>query len=74
MIKKVGLSLIGILFLGLYILVSDAIFSGSDNITYVKEEMMFGSMTLLGVFITMTIVLLIVCNYIIDNIFKKKKK
>jgi len=65
----------GILFLGTYIPISLKVFSGSDQtIHYAQNEIMFGSYTLIGAFIFMTIILLIVCNYIIDLLFKKKNK
>ena len=73
MIKKIGLSIITILFLGVYISISIKIFSGSDpQIHYVQNELMFGSSTLLGAFIFMTIISLIMCNYLINLMFKKK--
>ena len=75
MIKKVGLFIIGVLFLGTYIPISLKVFSGSDQtIHYSQNELLFGSYTLIGAFIFMTIILLIVCNYIIDLLLKKKNQ
>ena len=73
MIKKIGLCVIGLLFFGTYIPLSLNIFFAPDQqIHYVKNELMFGSYTLLGAFIFMTIILLIVCNYFIDILLKKR--
>ena len=75
MVKKLGLFIVGILFLGIYISVSLKVFTGSEqSIHYAQNELMFGSYTLIGAFIFMTIILLIVCNYIIDLLFKTKNK
>jgi hypothetical protein len=74
MFKKICFGIIGIFFLGVYGAISSKIFSGSDQtIYYAQNELMFGSYTLLGSFIFMTIILLIVCNYLIDLLFKNKK-
>jgi hypothetical protein len=55
--------------------IASKVFSGSDQqIYYAQNELMFGSYTLLGGFIFMTIILLIVCNYLIDLLFKSKHK
>ncbi len=75
MIKKIGLFIVGMLFLGIYISISLKVFSGSEqSIHYAQNELMFGSYTLIGAFIFMTIILLIVCNYLIDLLFKTKNK
>lgn len=75
MIKNIGLCIIGIVFLGIYGAIASKVFSVSDQqIHYVQNELMFGSYTLLGSFIFMTIILLIVCNYLIDLLAKKNKK
>jgi hypothetical protein len=75
MFKKIGFGIIGILFLGVYGAIASKVFSGSDQqIHYAQNELMFGSYTLLGGFIFMTIILLIVCNYLIDLLFKRKHK
>jgi hypothetical protein len=74
MVKKIGFFLMGLLFLGIYIPLSIKVFSGSDqNIYYAQNELMVGSYTLVGAFIFMTIILLIVCNYLIDLVFKNKQ-
>ena len=73
MIKKIGLTLIGVIFLTVYAGLAGKLFSGGDNtVYYAQNELMFGSYTLIGTFIFMTIILLIMCNYIIDLLFKKK--
>lgn len=73
MYKKVGWSLIAVVYLGLYIMVADAMFFGGVSTSgYVKSELMFGSVSILGAFITMTIILLVVCNYAIDFYYRDK--
>lgn len=63
-----------LIFIGLYILVCLKIFYGnSQGIIYIQDEVSFGSVTFLGVFISMTIMLWIVCNYLIDAYTKRKK-
>ncbi|KMT63986.1 hypothetical protein XM47_16915 [Catenovulum maritimum] len=75
MIKKIGFFIMGILFMGIYIPLSLKVFSGSEqNIHYAQNGLMFGSYTLIGSFIFMTILLLIICNYLIDKIFIKTSK
>jgi hypothetical protein len=75
MFKKIGLFIIGILFLGVYGAISSKVFSDSEQqIHHAQNELMFGNYTLLGGFKFMTIILLIVCNYLIDILFKNKKK
>ena len=74
MIKIIGLAIIGIIFLGTYIGISIKIFSGSEQVSYVQNELMFGSISLLGGFIFMTIILLIICNYFINEFYKNRKK
>jgi len=74
MIKKIGFTIVGIMFLGVYISISIKLFSGSgSDVQYVKNELMFGSDTLLGGFIFMTLILLIICNKFIDSFFKNKR-
>lgn len=75
LIKKLGFFIIGIFFLGLYASISVQVFSGKDiGVQYIQSEFMFGSVTLLGLFVTMTIILLIVCNYLVDKFIKNSKK
>jgi len=75
MIKIIGLTIIGIIFLGTYIGISIQVFSGSgQKVSYVQNELMFGSTSLLGGFIFMTIILLIICNYFINKFYKNRKK
>ena len=75
MIKKIGFTIMGVLFLGIYISLALTLFSGSEqSIHYAKDEFMFGSYTLLGGFIFMTIILLLVCNYLIDLFFNKNEE
>lgn len=63
----------GIVFLGVYAAVCIKLFSDSDQeVYYVQNELMFGSDSLLGGFIFMTIIFLIACNYLIDMFYKKK--
>lgn len=74
MFKKVGFFIIGVVFLGTYIATSLRVFSGSNRtIHYVQDEIMFGSVTLLGMFIFMSIILFIFGIYIIGLLFEKKK-
>jgi purine-cytosine permease-like protein len=74
LIKKVGLTIITIVFLGIYIVLALEVFSGNNNSTYSKNEVIFGSSSILGGFIFMSIVLMIVCNYFIDKYVKSKNK
>ncbi len=70
MIKKIGLTIIGVMFLTIYAGLASKIFSDGDNtVHYDQNEFMFGSYTLIGSFISMTIILLIMCNYLIDVLF-----
>lgn len=74
MIKKIGLVLIGIVFIGVYAGICINLFTDSSKEAYyVQNELMFGSDSLLGGFIFMTLILLIVCNYLIDLFYKKGK-
>ncbi len=74
MIRKIGFAIVTIFFLGLYIVLALEVFSGNNSSTYSKNEFMFGSFSLLGSFIFMSIILMIVCNYLIDKHFKVKNK
>lgn len=73
MIKKIGYTLLGGLYIAIYIMLSIKIFSGDGKLSYAKNEFMFGSMSLIGSFIFMTLILLVVCNFIIDKLYKQKR-
>ena len=77
MIKKIGIILIILVYLGVYISLFLKLFYSTDNsieVFYTKDEIMFGSSTLIDSFIVMTIILLIYCNYFINLLLKKKSK
>lgn len=71
--KNTGIILMVVLYLGSYITILLKLFSSTGNdVHYIKNEMMFGSGTLVFFFILMTIVLLMYCNYFIGLFFIKK--
>jgi hypothetical protein len=50
-------------------------FAGSESgVIYVKSEFSFGSMTLIGSFLVMTILVFILGNYLIDSVVKRLNK
>ena len=64
-----------VLFFSVYIPLSMAIFMGAhQSIYYVQNEFMYGSYTLIGVFVFMTLILLIICNYLIDLIYNARER
>jgi uncharacterized membrane protein (GlpM family) len=73
MVKKAGFTVIGIFFLGIYIVLALKLFSGSRGVDHVKNEIMFGSISLLGSFIFMSLILFIICYHFIDKLFKEKR-
>ena len=75
MMKRIGFALLFLMFLMLYITVAIEVFSGRGTATaYLKNEFSFGSINPLSIFIVLTIILLIGLNYLIDQIFDKKRK
>lgn len=73
MVKIIGFIIIGIVLIGVYISIAMKMFYGINKVAYIQDEIMFGSVSLLGIFITMTLVLLILCNYLITKFFKRKR-
>ena len=75
MIKTIGLWVIGIVFFTTYIGIGLKLFAGSESgVIYVKSEFSFGSMTLIGSFLVMTILVFILGNYLIDSVVKRLNK
>jgi hypothetical protein len=72
-VKKIGFIIIGTVFIGIYIALAMKMFYGVNKVIYIQNELMFGSVSLLGSFISMTLILMIVCNYLITKFFNKKR-
>ncbi len=78
MLKKIGILIMVLLFLGVYFTVFSSLISSNisntDDVYYTKNEFGFGSDSLLVFFIVMTIILLMYCNYFINLFIAYKNK
>lgn len=75
MMKKMGLAIMGVLFLGLYALLSLLLFAGENGaIYYLRDGLAFGSMTLLGSFVAMTVILLVLGDALLSKLSQRGQK